>query len=414
MNYIRKPGTILYKEIMEKHVQKKQRLHSNVFFLGFISLLNDISSEMIAPVLPLLIHQLGGTGIAIGLIGGLRNSVSQIFQFIFGYLSDRFKNRKIFILSGYTASALAKLLLVFAQSWYYLLFCVGFDRIGKAMRDAPRNALISLSTPKNLGFAFGIHKAFDNIGAILGSIFALVLIAFWKTTIPTIIFISFFFAIAATVPVYFVKDIQTNLTTKPSFNFFVLSEELRTFIFIHSVFLFADFSYMFFIIHAHNTLSSAYTFLTPIMLYVLYNLFYTLFAAPFGIISDDIGGWRVLFIGYIFFGLTSLGFYYAKTILMFVSLFCMYGIAHACIKVVARSMVSDLSQEQQRATALGAFETLGGFSSLLTGLIIGIMWESLPHKFIFLTSSCLVFLACCLLFLFKNNLQSTTQNLGNF
>jgi MFS family permease len=389
---------------MEKQIPKKQRLHKNILFLGFVSLLNDLSSEMITPVLPLLIYQ----------IGGLRDSIAQIFQFIFGYLSDRFKNRKILIFSGYTTSALAKLLLAFAHSWYFLLFCVGWDRIGKAMRDAPRDALLTLSTPKNLGLAFGIHKAFDCIGAILGSIFTLVLIALWKINIPTIIFISFFFGIAATLPLYFVKDIQTNLLKEPSFHFFRLSKELRTFIFIHSVFLFADFSYMFFIIHAHNTISSSYTFLTPIMLYILYNFFYTLFAAPFGILSDGINRWRVLFIGYIFFGVTCFGFYYAKTILMFVPLFCMYGIAHACTKVVARSMVSDLSWEQQRATALGAFETLGGFSSLITGLVIGIMWESLPHKFIFLASSGLVVLACCLLLVFKKKLQSTAQDFGDF
>lgn len=389
-----------------KEFMHKNKPIKNILFLGFVSLLNDISSEMITPILPLLIKQLGGTGVAIGLIGGLRDSISQIFKIIFGYLSDRFKNRKFLIFSGYMSSACAKLLLIGARSWSHIFICVGFDRIGKAMREAPRDVLITLSIPNNVGSGFGIHRAFDSVGAILGSLFVLLLTAFWYTKISTIIFISFFFGLATIIPLYFVKDIKNDLSTETKINFFSLSQSLKTFIIIHSIFLFADINYMFFILHAHNTLSSSYTSLTPIILYVLYNLFYTLFAAPFGILSDDIDRCIVLIIGYILFGLTCIGFYYAQTILMFVPLFCLYGTTHACTKVVARSIVSDLSSQYQRGTALGGFESIGGFASLFVGLLIGILWDSLPHKYIFLSLSFVVIIASCLLIFFKKRLQS--------
>jgi len=132
----------------------RTKISRNVVVLGFASLLNDISTEIILPILPMFIQSLGGTPLAIGLIGGLRDSMASLIALFAGYWSDRIGRRRIFVMSGYSISAICKLMLAFSQQWFHVLIFSSVERTGKGVRTASRDAIIAESTPHQKGFSF--------------------------------------------------------------------------------------------------------------------------------------------------------------------------------------------------------------------------------------------------------------------
>ena len=182
---------------MSSETKKNQKLSPNILLLGAVSFLNDLSSEMIMPILPMFIESLGGSSLIIGLIGGLRDSISSILKVFAGYWSDKSGKRKIFVISGYLTSSLFKFLLVISNTWHYVLAFASLERVGKGLRTAPRDAIIADSMPNNRGKGFGIHRALDTSGAVFGSITALILFWFLGFNFKTIILIASFLKIFA-------------------------------------------------------------------------------------------------------------------------------------------------------------------------------------------------------------------------
>ena len=162
-------------------------LAANIFLLGTVSFLNDLSSKMIVPILPLFIKELGGAALAVGLIGGLREGIASILKVVSGYWSDRTGRRKVFVTTGYLAAATFRLLLSFSTAWQHVMVFVGLERMGKGLRNAPRDAIISESLPAARGKGFGIHRAMDTAGAIMGSIVAFLLFFIWGFRFKSII-----------------------------------------------------------------------------------------------------------------------------------------------------------------------------------------------------------------------------------
>ncbi len=179
---------------------------SNVLLLGLVNFLNDLSSEMIMPILPMFIKALGGGGLIVGLIGGLRDGISSVLKILSGYWSDKTGKRKIFVSSGYMTSSVFKLLLAFSKSWQHILIFSTLERVGKGLRSVPRDAIITESMPKERGKGFGIHRALDTSGAILGSIVVFLLYWLWAFDFRTIILIATILAFLSLIPLYFVKE----------------------------------------------------------------------------------------------------------------------------------------------------------------------------------------------------------------
>jgi len=348
----------------------------NILLLGIVSFLNDLSSEMIMPILPMFITALGGAGLVVGLIGGLRDSISSILKVFAGYWSDKSGKRKIFVFSGYLTSALFKLFLAFSKIWQHVLIFAGLERIGKGLRTAARDAIIADSMPKEKGKEFGIHRAMDTSGAIGGSIIVFLLIWFFGYNFKSIIFIAAILAFLSLIPLYFVKerkrepqDINLKIGLK------TLSRPLKLFILVSGIFALANFSYMFFILRAQELFTGKLSVGAPILLYILFNAFYAVFAVPFGELSDKIGRKKVITFGYLLFSLTSLGFAFFNSLTAFIVLFALYGIVYAIVDGNQRAYVSDLSSEELRATALGTFHTAMGLMALPASLIAGFLWQ---------------------------------------
>ena len=358
---------------------KLKDISINIILLGIVSFLNDLSSEMIMPILPMFITALGGSGLIIGLIGGLRNSISSILKVFCGYFSDKTGKRKIFVSSGYLTSSIFKLLLSFSKSWQHILLFASFERIGKGLRTSPRDAIIAESMPKQRGKGFGIHRALDTLGAIFGSVAVFLLFWLFGFEFQSIILIASLLAFLSLIPLYFVKEKKRRpqkITLKIGLK--NLSKPLKLFILISGIFSLANFSYMFFILRAQEFFTGKLSIGIPILLYILFNIFYALFAIPFGILSDKVGRRKVIVLGYFLFSLTSLAFAFLNSLTAFIVLFALYGIVYALIEGNQRAYVADLSSEKLRATALGTFHTINGLIALPASLLAGYLWQINP------------------------------------
>jgi len=376
----------------------------NILLLGIVSFLNDLSSEMIMPILPMFITSLGGAGLIVGLIGGLRDSISSILKVFCGYWSDKEGKRKIFVTSGYLTSSIFKLFLVFSKTWQHILVFTGLERVGKGLRTAPRDAIIADSMPKEKGKGFGIHRTLDTSGAILGSIVVFLLFWFLGFDFKSIIFIAAILSFLSLIPLHFVKQGKgepQEITLKIGLK--NLPKSLKLFILISSIFALANFSYMFFILRAQESFTGKLSIGVPILLYILFNIFYAAFAIPFGTLSDKIGRRKVIVFGYFLFSLISLGFAFLKTLSSFILLFALYGIVYATIDGNQRAFVSNLSSGDLRATALGAFHTTTGLVALPASLIAGFLWQINP-SITFIYGSAVSISSVILFLIFRNRL----------
>jgi len=379
---------------------------ANVLLLGVVSFLNDLSSEMIMPILPMFITALGGAVWIVGLIGGLQDSISSILKVLSGYWSDRIGRRKIFVSSGYLTSAGFKLLLSFSTIWQHILIFTSFERVGKGLRTAPRDAIIADSMPDARGKGFGIHRALDTAGAISGGIAALIFYWFFGFGFGLIIFIAAIVAFISLFPLYFVKEgkrerqeIRLQISLKK------LPKRLKLYILVATVFALANFTYMLFIYKALDTFTLTEVkepIALAILLYVLFNIFYAVLAIPFGTLSDRIGREKVLIFGYFLFSVICLGFAFSNSLADFLVLFPLYGVVYAMVDGNQRAFVSDLSTEELRATALGSFHTIIGLVALPASLTAGILWQTISPNATFIYGSVISFIAVILFLIFRD------------
>ena len=383
---------------------KLNRLNINIVLLGVVSFLTDVSSEMMMPILPMFIVALGGTAFVVGLIGGLGDSVSSILQVFSGYWSDKHGKRKPFVFLGYLTSAISKLFLPLSVVWQHVLILRPLERVGKGLRTAPRDALIADSAEAKIrGLAFGIHRAMDSGGAVLGSILALILFLFLGLDFRIILLVSAiiaFFALPIILPVKdLVKEPNKKLVLQISLK--ALPKKLRLLILIMTVFALGNFTYMFFVLRAYEFFSELYVgamvFAIPILLYVFFNLAYTFFSIPCGILSDKLGRKKVLLTGYLLFCLVCLGFTLASSTPMFILLFLLYGLTYALVDGTQRAFISDLAPQELKGTALGTFHTAIGLATFPSGLIAGILWQCIGFNATFFYGFTLSLIAFILL-----------------
>ncbi len=370
----------------------------NAKLLGFTSFFNDIGSNSINAILPFYIIALGGSGIALGLVSGLRDGISSLFNLLGGWLSDRVGKRKPFVFLGYLVSDIFKFLLFISGSWGQAVAFDSASRIGK-FRDSPRDAIIGKSKTAR-GRKFGVQQALDSAGALAGTVLALIL--FWKLQMnfKTIILIAACLALVSLFTVSLVKDYkkrnakprQEKRAKKKS-----LSKKLKYFIMVSSVFVFGNFGlYMFLELRAKEITGSI---IAPLVLFIFFNLTYSALPVAFGKLSDKIGRKKVLLAGYSLFLAISLGLIFASNIILVGILFALYGVVMAITDSGQRAVISDLAGESRKGTAFGFYYLATGIMTVAGGLIAGFLWNaSYSAMFIFISTASFVSLLLLLFF----------------
>jgi len=359
-------------------------LGRTVFALGWVSLLTDISSEMVFPVvMPVFLKDVLRASYGfIGLIEGVADSTASLLRVVSGWLSDRLRARKGLVVLGYGLSTVVKPALYAAGHWAHVLLIRFGDRVGKGIRSAPRDALIAGAVdPAIRGRAFGFHRAMDTLGAVGGPLLALWLLhlfapggehayrmIFLIAAIPAALAVAAIF-----IGVHERKPPGAAAAVRLSLSGF--DRRFKLFLLVAAVFSIGNSSDVFLVLRARSLGMGAATLL---VVYVVFNLVSALLSTPAGMLSDRIGRSRVLILGYLVFAGVYLGFASAGSVVTVWALFIIYGIYVAATEGIQRAFAADLSPAHLRGTALGMYHTITGVALLPASIIAGLLWGGLP------------------------------------
>jgi MFS family permease len=377
----------------------RRSLPANVRTLGWVSFANDLASELIYPVLPLFLTLTLGAPVAIlGLIEGIAEGVAVGLRGLAGWLSDRAgERRRPWIVTGYALSALARPAIAAAPAWGYVLGGRLGDRLGKAARTAPRDALIRDSTPAALvGAGFGYHRAMDTAGAVLGPLVAVLLLAggwslrsvLWIAVVPGLLTMLFLARVreAPRPDTAVLPAAAPGLRRLPRPFWVVLG--------IWTLFSLGNSSDVFLILRAHDLGLSA---TLVILAYAFYNLVYAALSWPLGALSDRVPRPAVLGAGLAVFVLVYLGFAVAPGAWAVWPLFAVYGVYIAATEGVAKAWVADFVPVGAAGTAYGLFAAAGGAALLLASVVAGLLWSRVGPEAPFLLGAAGAFCALLLM-----------------
>lgn len=382
-------------------------LENNVFFTGLTSFLSDTSTKMVYSIMPLFLLSIGASKTTISLIEGIAESTASLIKVISGTWSDKIKANKPFMLIGYGLTAIITPLYFFARIPLHILSLRFIERIGKGLRAAPRDSLISASISKNeTGKSFGFHKAMDNSGAIIGPLIAFILIYFFQFSYRTIFII-------ATIPAFlgvfsiiiFIKEKHpTTQTASTKISFKQLPKKYYWFLAIIFIFTLGNSTDALLIIKTTETgINKA---LIPII-YMMINIVSVLFAIPIGKLSDKIGREKLIIPGFMLYSLVYFLFGFFNDIRVFIPLFLLYGLYSALSDGSQKSMISDLISKDLKGTGFGIYHAVIGITLLPASLIAGLLYDKVNSSAPFYFGAIMALIASCLLIIFtivnKNN-----------
>ena len=392
--------------------QSKKRfwgLTPNVFFLGIVSLLTDVSSEMIFTLVPLfLCNVLGAGATMVGLVGGLSEGTDAILRIFSGWFSDRIGKRKSLAVLGYSISTIAKPFMYMASNWGAVLAIRFSDRVGKGVRTSPRDALVADSvSAEERGRGFGLHRAMDTFGAVLGLAIAAIIIysvqggglglslkAYqWLVVVGVVPAV-----LAVFVLLVFVREPKKSSSPRTGSRYRFtwrgltagFDTRFKLFLAIMAVFTLGNSSDFFVILRAQNL---EVPLIHVVMMLVLFNVTYAATSLPAGVLSDKLGRRRVITFGWLIYALVYLGFALASSLWQVWLLFAVYGIYYGVVEGVARAFVADLVPEGKRGTAYGLYHGVVGLALLLASLIAGWLWDTVNPSAPFFFGAGLAFLA---------------------
>ena len=392
-------------------------LHSNVFFLGLTSLLNDFSSELIFTLLPLfLINILGVSTVIVGLIGGISGSADSLFRILSGWYSDKIGKRKSFAVLGYVISTIAKPFMFIASSWGAVTGIRFADRVGKGIRNAPRDALVADSvSAKERGKAFGLQRAMDTSGAVIGLAVAALIIYLVQgdaaqLELPTfhwMVIIGIIPGILGTLVIFFLvkdtvkKKTQTQSGDAVTKSSNALSTRFKIYLVIIGIFTLGNTSDFFVILRAQN-LGNSLVYVALIL--VMFNIVYAAAAVPAGMLSDKLGRRGLIIVGWLIYAAVYLGFAVANAPWHIWILFAVYGLYYGIVEGVSRAFVADLVPVEKRGTAFGWYNGVLSIALLPASLIAGWLWSAISPASTFYFGAALAFIAAIgILVLVKEN-----------
>lgn len=380
---------------------------------GLVSFFMDISSEMIYPLVPLfLANVIGVNKSVIGLIEGIAESTASLLKVFSGWFSDRIGNRKWLMAAGYGISTLSRPFIALATGWHAVMGSRFVDRFGKGIRTAPRDAVIAEAADKAyLGRAFGFHRSMDTMGAVVGPALAYWLLSvlsgdyrkvFWLSMLPGII--------AVLLVIFFITEKRKTATAhadKPKLTLRQFDRRFRFFIVIAAVFALGNSSDVFLILRAQQVGIS--TAVIPVV-YLVFNLVYSLSAIPSGMAADKFGIKRVILLGFVLFSILYYGFAVASDTRSIWLLFGLYGLFMGLTEGVQKAYLTTIIPADFKATAFGVYNTVVGAAALPASLIGGWLWDKVSPSATFYFGSITAALAALLFIAYISAVKRIRQS----
>lgn len=350
----------------------------NVTVAGLVSFFMDVSSEMIYPLVPLfLANTLGISKSTIGLIEGIAEATASLLKVFSGWFSDRIGNRKWLMAAGYAISTFSRPFVALAAGWQQVLVARFIDRFGKGVRTAPRDAIIAESSETAyLGRAFGFHRSMDTMGAVAGPALAFFFLGlfsndyrkvFWLSMIPG--------AIAVLLIILFITEKKKDVVAhagRPKLAMKHFDWRFKFFVAIAGLFALGNSSDVFLILRAQQV--GVPTVMIPVV-YLLFNLVYSLSSLPAGIAADRFGKKRIILSGFILFAILYYGFAVAGDATAIWVLFGFYGLFMGLTEGIQKAFLTTIIPADFKATAFGVFNTVTGLAMLPASLIGGWLWD---------------------------------------
>lgn len=364
-----------------------------VWILALVSLFTDVSSEMLYPVMPIYLKEIGFSILLIGILEGVAEATAGLSKSYFGKLSDISGKRLPFVRIGYLLSAISKPLMAMFTFPAWIFFARTSDRIGKGLRTGARDAMLSdEATPHTKGRVFGLHRAMDTLGAVIGPASALLflyyypgsyIILFYLAFLPGLLAISFTFLIHER----YKPQKKIDLTSASIFSFAQYWKESP-----------ATYKKLVIGLLAFTCINSSDVFLllkvkeaglndtSVIGVYIFYNLVYALTAYPIGRLSDRIGFKNTFIIGLFLFALVYTGMAVSSQLYHFFILFFLYGLYAAATESVAKAWISNISNKKDTATAIGTYTGFQSMCAMIASALAGWIWFAFGAKATFMFS----------------------------
>lgn len=403
---------------------KRQRLPRVVVVLGLVSFFNDLASEMVTPLIPVLLAAVLGAGpLALGLIEGVADTVAAWLKLWAGRRSDLWGGRrKPFVLAGYLLSNCVRPLLGLAASWAAVVALRGIDRVGKGLRTAPRDALVADATPPGLrGRAYGLHRALDNGGAMGGALLAAACLSFTALTLPQMILLSAIPGFVGVALVAFVvRDVRTGTAVDngtpaasppvpplspprspptspphlPPLAWRSVTLPLRRYFVVLALFTLARASETFIVLRGHEL---AMTVPQLLLLWAAMSFAKALSAWTGGSLGDRLGHRRIVLLHWLLHGASFLLLAAAATPPALWAAALVFGVCAGFGEGAERALVGDLGRDGERGTAFGWYNMTLGLAAIPAGLFFGGVWQAFGAAAAFAAAAALAWLAALLL-----------------
>lgn len=351
----------------------------DVLKLGFVSFLTDLSSEMIFSVFAIFFTTVaGGTSALLGLVEGFADFSASALNYAAGWLSDRTGKRKVFALAGYGFSTLAKVMLLIASSVTSLSVFRVIERLGKGFRGPPRDAWLSAVAEKGVrGYSFGVHKALDKSGAVLGPLVAYGLLSWLGETASTfriLFWVAFVPAVLSILVLSLMKDQPGARHERENVfaAFKTLSPGFKRYLVAAGIFSLGYFSFGFLLLRAYSV---GFSFTDVVLLYALFNIAFVVAAPVIGRLGDGIGRTRIILLGYLVYLIMCAGFAFATMKWQIIVMFVVYGVFFSVDEAQSKAFIADLEPER-RATAIGVYGLVTGLIYVPASLIAGVLWAA--------------------------------------
>ena len=386
----------------------------NVFALGFVSFFTDMSSEMVFSLLPTFLLGLPGSSkIILGFIEGTAETLSYVLRAVSGIFSDKFRKRKPFVLLGYALSNVVKPFFAVARMPLDVLVIRVTDRVGKAVRTSPRDALLSESvSEKRQGIAFGLHRTFDQAGAIVGPLIASAVLIFLGLTVRDVFWLSL---IPGTVALFIILFLVKERVGKPTgeFQFLagiktILKGDFPLLLVFVGVFSLGAFNFSFILLNAQE--AGVADPLIP-SVYAIVNVAHAAIAIPAGALSDKFGREKVLVLGYgLFLSVSMLIFAFPTNIFNAFLAAVLFGAYLGTVETVQRALIPRYVESGLKGTAYGLYYLVVGSAFFVSNTVVGTLWEYFGSSTAVTYSAALSFLAIVgmLLFLYRREQKAAS------